>query len=293
MQTRHQAPGPRNRVKLKDLAVFARQFATMINSGLSLLRSLTILAEQTENKTFAKIAHARCARTSRPVTSLSVAMAKHPKVFPPLMVNMIKAGEVGGFLDAVMLQIADNYEAEVKLRGKIKSAMTYPVVVFVMAILAVVGMLLFIVPIFAEMFSDLGGELPAPTQILVVMSERCSSSAAPIAARALHRRLRRVAPGQAHRAGPARSSTRSSSRCRSSARCSRRSRSARFTRNLGTMTQLRRADPAEPRHRRRHHRQRSSLRDAVRRRAGERAPGRVARASRWRTTRSSRRWWCR
>ena len=78
--------------------------------------------------------------------SLSAAMAKHPDVFPPLMVNMIRAGEVGGFLDSVLLQIAENYEAEVKLRGKIKSAMTYPVVVFVMAILAVIGMLLFIVP---------------------------------------------------------------------------------------------------------------------------------------------------
>ena len=74
------------------------------------------------------------------------------------MVNMIRAGEVGGFLDAVLLQIAENYEAEVKLRGKIKSAMTYPVVVFVIAILAVIGMLLFIVPIFAKMFDDLGGD---------------------------------------------------------------------------------------------------------------------------------------
>src|SRR3954453_270135 len=83
---------------------------------------------------------------------------------------MVRAGEVGGFLDKVMLQIAENYEAEVKLRGKIKSAMTYPVVVFVIAILATIGMLLFIVPIFAKMFSDLGGTLPLPTQILVNLS---------------------------------------------------------------------------------------------------------------------------
>jgi type IV pilus assembly protein PilC len=91
-------------------------------------------------------------------------------VFPPIVVNMVRAGEVGGFLDRVMLQIAANFEAEVKLRGKIKSAMTYPVVVFVMALLAVFGMLLFIVPIFAKMFSDLGGTLPAPTQVLVNLS---------------------------------------------------------------------------------------------------------------------------
>jgi type IV pilus assembly protein PilC len=102
--------------------------------------------------------------------SLSSALAKHPKVFPPLVVNMVRAGEAGGFLDQVMLQIAANFEAEVKLRGKIKSAMTYPVVVFVIAILAVIGMLLFIVPIFARMFADLGGTLPAPTRILVAMS---------------------------------------------------------------------------------------------------------------------------
>ena len=78
------------------------------------------------------------------------------------MINMTRAGEVGGFLDAVLLQVAENFEAEVKLRGKIKSAMTYPVVVFVMAILAVIGMLLFIVPIFAKMFPDMGAQLPAP-----------------------------------------------------------------------------------------------------------------------------------
>lgn len=159
-----------NRVKLKDLAVMSRQFATMINSGLSLLRALAILSEQTESKALAKtLGEVRNAVETG--QSLSTALAKHPKVFPPLMVNMCRAGEVGGFLDAVLLQIAANYEAEVKLRGKIKSAMTYPVVVFVIAILAVVGMLLFIVPIFAKMFSDLGGTLPAPTRVLVFLSD--------------------------------------------------------------------------------------------------------------------------
>jgi type IV pilus assembly protein PilC len=103
--------------------------------------------------------------------SLSGALAEHPEVFPPLMVNMVRAGEVGGFLDGVLLQIATNYEAEVRLKGKIKSAMTYPVVVFCMAILAVTGMLLFIVPVFATMFDGLGAELPAPTRILVGASK--------------------------------------------------------------------------------------------------------------------------
>jgi type IV pilus assembly protein PilC len=162
-------PGFGKKVKLKDLAIMSRQFATMINAGLSLLRSLTILAEQTENKELGRIL-GEVAKDVEVGTSLSAAFAKHPQVFPPLMVNMCRAGEIGGFLDAVLLQIAENYEAEVKLRGKIKSAMTYPVVVFVIAILAVIGMLLFIVPVFAHMFDDLGGTLPAPTRVLVFLS---------------------------------------------------------------------------------------------------------------------------
>jgi len=93
---------------------------------------------------------------------------------------MTKAGEVGGFLDAVMLQIAQNYEAETKLRGKVKSAMTYPVVVFCIAILAVTGMLLFIVPVFASMFLTLGGQLPAPTKILIAMSNILKVGAIPL-----------------------------------------------------------------------------------------------------------------
>ena len=157
------------KVKLKDLSIMSRQFATMINSGLSLLRALSILADQTDNKELAKVL-ALVRGDVESGQSLSSSLAKHPTVFPPLMVNMCRAGEVGGFLDAVLLQIAENYEAEVKLKGKIKSAMTYPTVVFIIAIIAVIGMLLFIVPIFAKMFTDLGGELPAPTRVLVFMS---------------------------------------------------------------------------------------------------------------------------
>jgi type IV pilus assembly protein PilC len=148
----------------------SRQFATMINSGLSLLRALTILEEQTQNKELGRILGEVRADVETG-TALSTAMGKHPKAFPPLMVNMTRAGEVGGFLDTVLLQVAANYEAEVKLRSKIKSAMTYPVVVFVMAILATIGMLLFIVPTFGEMFADLGGELPAPTRLLMAASD--------------------------------------------------------------------------------------------------------------------------
>ena len=157
------------KVKLKDLAVFSRQFATMMNSGLSLLRALSILTEQTENKVLAGVV-GEVRNDVQAGSSLSSALARHPKVFPPLMVNMTKAGEVGGFLDTVMLDIANNYEAEVKLRSKIKSAMTYPTVVLCIALIAVTAMLLFIVPTFAKMFKSLGSQLPAPTRLLVTIS---------------------------------------------------------------------------------------------------------------------------
>jgi len=161
--------GRKKKVKLKDLAIFSRQFATMVNSGLSLLRALNILCEQTENKEFARVI-AELRNDIETGNSLSSAMAKHPNVFPPLMVNMTRAGETGGFLDTTMLQIAENYEAEVRLRGKVKAAMTYPVVVFVMAIGMCFIMLIFIVPVFAKMFEDLGSTLPAPTRLLVFLS---------------------------------------------------------------------------------------------------------------------------
>lgn len=171
MKTEINIPGMGKKVSLKDLAVMSRQFATMINAGLSLLRSLTILSEQTENKELARVL-GEVAKDVETGLALSNAMAKHPAVFPPLMVNLTRAGEVGGFLDQVLLQVASNYEAEVKLRSKIKSAMTYPIVVLVMAVLATTGMLIFIVPVFASMFNDLGATLPAPTRVLVFLSEQ-------------------------------------------------------------------------------------------------------------------------
>jgi len=127
------------------------------------------LTEQTENKELARVL-GEVRNDLETGESLSSGMRKHPDVFPPLMVNMCRAGEVGGFLDAVMLRIATNYEAETKLRAKVKSAMTYPVVVLIMAVIAVIGMLLFIVPVFAGLFATLGGTLPLPTRILVVLS---------------------------------------------------------------------------------------------------------------------------
>lgn len=158
------------RVKMKDLAVFARQFAVMIDAGLTLLRALTILGDQVDNPTL-RVALKTVKADVEQGLSLSAALAKHPKVFPPLMVNMTRAGETGGFLDAAMVQIADAYEAEVKLHGKIKAAMTYPAVVLVMAAIMCVAMLIFVVPTFQHMFTSLGGTLPLPTRILVAVSQ--------------------------------------------------------------------------------------------------------------------------
>ncbi len=169
MQKEITLPSFGKKVKLKELALCTRQFATMISSGLSLLRALTILVEQTENKKFAAVL-ADVRNEIETGNSLSAGLAKHDDVFPPLMVNMIRAGEVGGFLEAALLQIAVNYEAEVKLKGKIKAALTYPAVVFVMAILGVTGMLLFIVPVFASLFDGFDAQLPAPTRFLVFLS---------------------------------------------------------------------------------------------------------------------------
>ena len=156
-------------VKLKDLAVLSRQMATMIASGLSLLKTLNILAEQTENKKLGAIMEEVRDDVETGV-SVSDALKKHERVFPPLMINMVRAGETGGFLDDAMESVAENFEKEVKLRSTIKSAMTYPVIVLAMSVIAVAAMLLFIVPVFEKMFSGLGAPLPLPTEILVVLS---------------------------------------------------------------------------------------------------------------------------
>jgi len=157
------------RVKLKQIAVFCRQFATMVNSGLPILRALSILTDQTENKELAKVLVQ--ARTDvENGSSLSAAMGKHPKAFNNLFISMIKAGETGGVLDDVLLSLADQIEKEVELRRQIKSAMTYPVVVVALVMLILGAMLLFVVPQFETIYKDLGGQLPLPTRILLGVS---------------------------------------------------------------------------------------------------------------------------
>jgi type IV pilus assembly protein PilC len=156
--------------KMKDIAVFSRQFATMINSGLSLLRALYILADQTENKQLCTVIdHVR--QDVEKGASLSQALSRHPKVFTRLYVAMVRAGETGGVLDSVLLQLASVIEKQVELRRKIKSAMTYPTVVFALCLLIVTAMLLFIVPTFKNIYSQLNGTLPVLTRVLIKISE--------------------------------------------------------------------------------------------------------------------------
>lgn len=157
------------KVTIKDLAVMSRQLATMIGAGLPLLKALTILADQSENPKLASTLDEVRSGVEEGST-FSDSLAKHPRIFPPIFVNLVRAGEVGGFLETSLESIAKNYEKEVELKATIKSALTYPVVVLIMALLAVVGMILFIVPVFEDLFADLGGTLPLPTQILVIIS---------------------------------------------------------------------------------------------------------------------------
>jgi len=162
-------PGLGNRVKLKDLAVFSRQFATMTASGMSLLRSLAILEEQTASPAL-KRAVAEIRTDVAGGVSLSAAMGKHDRAFPRLMVAMIRAGEAGGMIDRALEQIADSLEKDTALRGKIKGALTYPAIVLGFTFVLIAAVLIFIVPVFEQMFKSLGGELPAITQFLVTTS---------------------------------------------------------------------------------------------------------------------------
>jgi len=165
--------------KKSDLAVFARMFATMIGAGMPMLRALKVITEQTENK----VLQETLVSITQGVESgakLSESMAEHPTIFPPLMINMVRSGEVGGFLDTALIEIAENTEAEVKLSSDIKSAATYPGVVMAMGIIGGAAMLIFVVPIFAEMFADLGGELPLPTRMMMTLSDVLTWAALPI-----------------------------------------------------------------------------------------------------------------
>jgi type IV pilus assembly protein PilC len=157
------------RVKLKPLAVFARQLSSLINAGLPLMRAIAVLIEQTEDAGLQAALKSVQADVEAGM-SFSAALGKHNNAFPPLMVSLIKVGETGGFLGDSLALIAKTYQSDADLRDKLKAASTYPMVVLTIALVAVVGMVTFIVPVFEGMFASLGGELPLPTQILVNIS---------------------------------------------------------------------------------------------------------------------------
>jgi len=162
-------PGLTDRIKPKEVAVFTRQFATMVDSGLSISRSLAVLSAQVENKYFAaKLQEVRADVEAG--SSLSQALAKHPKVFDSLYVSMVQAGEVGGSIDQVLKSIAAQLEKQVELNRKIRGAMTYPIIVVSVIGIIFIVMMTLIVPIFKKLFSSLGGQLPLPTQILIKVS---------------------------------------------------------------------------------------------------------------------------
>ncbi len=159
-----------NRVKANELAIFSRQLATMISSGMSILRSLYVLEEQTESK-FLKETIVAVRKDVEAGLSLSAAMSRHPKVFSPLFIAMTQAGEMGGVLEGSLLRVADQLQSDAALRRQIKSAMVYPVMVIIFAIGVMMALVAFLVPVFVGVFKQFGGELPALTKVSVFLSE--------------------------------------------------------------------------------------------------------------------------
>jgi type IV pilus assembly protein PilC len=161
-------------VKAREVTVLARQLATMVSSGLSLLRALYVLEEQTTN-TQLKSAISAVRQDVEAGLSLSQAMGKHPRIFNELFVAMVRAGETGGNLEEVLERVAVQLEKDDHLRRTVRSAMVYPSLIAVFAALVLIGMVLFMIPIFASMFDDLGGELPAITRVMIGLSDAMRS----------------------------------------------------------------------------------------------------------------------
>lgn len=162
-------PGFEKKVKLESLAVFASQLSTLIKAGMPLIRALQTTMAQTEDKKLRETLALVLTDIERG-SSLSLALKKQSKAFPPLMTSLVTVGESGGFIDRSMESIAKTYEGELELRSRIKSAMTYPIIVMIVAVLALIAMLVFVVPVFEKMFANLNTALPLPTQILVTLS---------------------------------------------------------------------------------------------------------------------------
>ncbi|AFZ46984.1 Type II secretion system F domain protein [Cyanobacterium stanieri PCC 7202] len=159
-----------SKVTVKDKAIFSRQFAVLVNAGVAIVRALSVLKEQASNPKFKK-ALGMINEDVQQGTNLSEALAKHPDCFDQLYVSMVEAGEIGGVLDEVMNRLAKLLEDVARLQNQVKSAMAYPVTVGIFAVIAFLGMTIFLIPVFAGIFDQLGGELPALTQFMVTLSD--------------------------------------------------------------------------------------------------------------------------
>jgi type IV pilus assembly protein PilC len=163
-------PFLKQKVKEKNVVVFARIFATMINAGLPLIQCLDLLAQQEQNKAFAKII-TTVKEEIEGGSTLHDALKKHPRVFDELFVNLVAAGESGGILDVILNRLSSYMEKAMKLKARVKSAMTYPAIVLVVAVAVVALLLVYVIPVFKKLFEGMGGQLPGPTQFLINISE--------------------------------------------------------------------------------------------------------------------------
>jgi type IV pilus assembly protein PilC len=161
--------GGGGKINEKDLVIFTRQFSTMIDSGLPLVQCLEILASQQENKAFQEILY-KVKESVESGSTFADALGKHPKAFDQLFVNLVAAGEIGGILDTILTRLAAYIEKSMKLKKQIKGAMVYPITIMSIAVVVVGVILVFVIPTFAKMFIEFGGELPAPTKFVIAIS---------------------------------------------------------------------------------------------------------------------------
>jgi type IV pilus assembly protein PilC len=167
---REYLPFLKQKVKERDVVVFSRVFSTMINAGLPLIQCLDLLAQQEQNQTFQKVIRA-VKDDIEEGSSLTDALKKYPDIYDELFVNLVAAGEAGGILDVILARLSNYMEKAMKLKSKVKGAMTYPISVLVISIGVVALLLLKVIPVFQKMFAEAGGSLPAPTQFLINTSE--------------------------------------------------------------------------------------------------------------------------
>ncbi|MBI3326831.1 MAG: type II secretion system F family protein, partial [Nitrospinae bacterium] len=158
------------KVSEQDLVVFTRQFSTMIDAGLPLVSCLDILGKQTENKSFAKVI-LEVKKDVEGGTTFADALRKHPKIYDELYVNLVQAGEIGGILDVTLARLAMYIEKARALKGKVKSAMVYPAAILGVSVTVIIFLMIFVIPVFAQMFTDFGGTLPGPTRAVMWLSD--------------------------------------------------------------------------------------------------------------------------